>query len=145
MNEALLSHEGDVLFLQQSLKEIQSIVKDEVKVKNESEDINEQIMVDIRAMGNDWTEERIVNFELSEAEKQEIQEFYIQLSESRQIETSAKDKLSLHREHREANKPKPQRSIPLWKEALSYGLIIVGLAGMVAGGITNDYIFLKFF
>ena len=142
VNDALLSHEGDVLFLQQSLKEIQSIVKDEVKVKNESEDINEQIMVDIRAMGNDWTEERIVNFELSEAEKQEIQEFYIQLSESRQIETSAKDKLSLHREYREANKPKPQRSIPLWKEALSSGLIIVGLAGIVAGGITNDYIFL---
>ena len=142
VNEALLSHEGDVLFLQQSLKEIQSIVKDEVKLKNESDYINEQITVDIRAMGKDWTEERIVNFELSEAEKKEIQEFYIQLSESRQIETSAKDKLSLHREHREANKPKPQKPIPLWKEALPYGVIIVGLAGMVAGGITNDYIFL---
>ena len=142
MNEALLSHEGDVLFLQQSLKEIQSIVKDEAKLKNETDYINEQITVDIRAMGKDWTEERIVNFELSEADKKEIQGFYIQLSESRQIETSAKDKLSLHREHRGSNKPKPQKSIPLWKQALPYGVIIVGLIGMVAGGITNDYIFL---
>jgi len=142
VNEALLSHEGDVLFLQQSLKEIQSIIQDKVKVKNESDYINEKIMVDIAAMGKDWTEERIVSFELSEAEKEEIQEFYIQLSESRQGETSAKDKFSLHREQKVVNKPKPQKPSLSWKVVLPYGLIIVGLAGMVAGGITIDYIFL---
>jgi len=141
VNEALLRQEGDVLFLQQSLKEIQSITKDKVKIKNESDNINVQIIDGINEMGIDWTEAQVAKFELSEVEKKEIQEFYIQLSESRQRKTSAKDKHSLHQEHREANKPKPQKPSLSWKEVLPYGLIIVGFFGMAAGSITNDYFF----
>jgi uncharacterized protein YhaN len=142
VNGALLNHEGDVLFLQQSLKEIQSITKDEVKIKKESNNINEKIIDGINEMGIDWTERQVVKLELSEVEKKEIQEFYIQLSESRQRETSAKDKHSLHQEHREANKPKPQKPDLPWKEILPYGIIVVGFFGMITGSITFNYYFL---
>ena len=76
VNEDLLKREGDVLFLQQSLKEIQSVIKDQLKVKNEREHISAQIVIDLDSMGQGWTEERINEFELSELEKKEIQEFY---------------------------------------------------------------------
>ena len=142
VNEDLLKREGDVLFLQQSLKEIQSVIKDQLKVKNEREHISAQIVVDLDSMGQGWTEERINEFELSELEKKEIQEFYEQLSESRQNENSAKEKLDLHREQKEANKPELKPPLSPWKLAMPYGLVGVGVSGMVAGGILNDYIYL---
>jgi len=142
VNEDLLKREGDVLFLQQSLKETQSVIKDQLKVKNEREHISAQIVVDLDSMGQGWTEERINEFELSELEKKEIQEFYEQLSESRQNENSAKEKLNLHREQKEANKPELKPPLSPWKLAMPYGLIGVGVSGMVAGGILNDYIYL---
>ncbi len=143
VNDALLECEGDVLFLQQSLTEIQSVIKEESKVKSEREQVSAQIIVDLNSLGQGWTEERINKFKLSELEKKEIQEFYNQLSESRLNENSSKDKLSLHREQKETNKPdlKPPPS-PL-KRALPYGLIGVGVSGMVVGGIWVDYVILS--
>lgn len=142
VNEGLLKREGDVLFLQQSLKEIQSVIKDQVKVKNEREHISAQIVVDLDSMGQGWTEERINEFELSELEKKQIQEFYGQLSESRQNENRAKEKLNLHREQKEANKPELKPPLSPWRLAIPYGLVGVGVSGMVAGSILNDYIYL---
>ena len=143
VNEDLLKREGDVLFLQQSLTEIQSVIKDELKVKNEREHISAQIIVDLNSLGQGWTEERINEFELSELEKKEIQEFYDRLSESRQNENSSKDKLSLHREQKETNKPDPKPPLSPLKLALPYGLIGVGVSGMAVGGIWVDYVILS--
>ena len=143
VNEDLLKREGDVLFLQQSLKEIQSVIKDELKVKNEREHLSAQIIVDLNSLGQGWTEERINEFELSELEKKEIQEFYDRLSESRQNENSSKDKLSLHREQKETNKPDPKPPLSPLKFALPYGLIGVGVSGMAVGGIWVDYVILS--
>ena len=117
VNDDLLGHEGDILFLQQSLKEVESIIEDQVKIKNEREQINAQIIVDIGTMGQGWSEEKIMSFELNEAEKNKIQEFYNALSETRQNTTSAQDKLDLHREQKEANKPKIL-PLPWWKRQL---------------------------
>jgi len=139
INDDLLGHEGDILFLQQSLKEVESIIKDQVKIKNEREHINAQIIVDIGAMGQGWSEEKIKSFELNETEKNKIQEFYNAFSEARQNATSAKDKLDLHREQKEANKPKIL-PFPWWKRQLPYWLGGVGLAGIVAGIALEDYI-----
>ncbi len=142
VNDDLLACEGDVLYLQQSLKEIQSLIKDELKVKNEREHINAQIIVDLNSLGQGWTEERVHEFELSELEKKEIQEFYDRLSESRQNENSSKDKLSLHREQKETNKPDPKPPLSPLKLALPYGLVGVGISGMAFGGIWVDYVIL---
>jgi uncharacterized protein YhaN len=142
VNDDLLAREGDVLFLQQSLNEVQSAIKEELKVKNEREHVSAQIIVDLGAMGQDWTEERINEFELSELERKEIQEFYNRLSECRQNETSAKDKLNLYREQKEANKPDPKPALSLWKRALPNGLIGVGLSGVAVGGVFPDYVYL---
>jgi hypothetical protein len=143
INNDLLECEGDVLFLQQSLTEIQSVIKDELKVKNEREHLSAQIIVDLNSLGQGWTEERINEFELSELEKKEIQEFYDRLSESRQNENSSKDKLSLHREQKEINKPDPKPPLSPLKRALPYGLIGVGVSGMVVWGIWVDYVILS--
>ena len=143
INNDLLECEGDVLFLQQSLTEIQSVIKDELKVKNEREHLSAQIIVDLNSLGQGWTEERINEFELSELEKKEIQEFYDRLSESRQNENSSKDKLSLHREQKETNKPDPKPPLSPLKLALPYGLIGVGVSGMAVGGIWVDYVILS--
>jgi len=139
INNDLIEHEGDILFLQQSLKEVQSVILDQVKIKNESEYINAQIIVDIGAVGQGWTAEKIMGFELNETEKNKIQEFYNAFSETRQIETSAKDKLDLHREQKEASKP---QIVPFswWKLQLPYWLGGLGLAGTVAGIALGDYI-----
>lgn len=142
VNDDLLECEGDVLFLQQSLKEIQSVIKDELKVKKEREHLSAQIIVDLNSLGQGWTEERINEFELSELEKKEIQEFYNRLSESRLDENSSKDRLSLHRKQKETNKPDPKLPPSLWKRVLPYGLIGVGVSGIAVGGILVDYVIL---
>jgi len=142
VNDDLLECEGDVLFLQQSLKEIQSVIKDELKVKKEREHLSAQIIVDLNSLGQGWTEERINEFELSELEKKEIQEFYNRLSESRLDENSSKDRLSLHRKQKETNKPDPKLPPSLWKRVLPYGLIGVGVSGIAVGGIWVDYVIL---
>ena len=142
VNDDLLGCEGDVLFLQQSLKEIQSVIKDELKVKKEREHLSAQIIVDLNSLGQGWTEERINEFELSELEKKEIQEFYNRLSESRLDENSSKDRLSLHRKQKETNKPDPKLPPSLWKRVLPYGLIGVGVSGIAVGGIWVDYVIL---
>jgi uncharacterized protein YhaN len=142
VNDELLGQEGDVLFLQQSLKEIQSVIEEEAKVRREKDHTSAQISVDLDAMGIGWTEDRINKFELSELEKKEIQQFYNQLSTSRQNETSAKDKLNLHKDQKEANKPEPKPPLSPWKRALPYGLFGVGIIGIVAGSILVDYIYI---
>ncbi len=142
VNDDLLQREGDILFLQQSLTEIQSIIKDEMKVKNERENLNIQIVDDLHAMGSGWTEEKVTQFELSELEKKEIQGFYDRLSESRLNENSAKEKLNLYKEQKESKKPEPKPSLSPWKPALSYGLIGVGIGGIAAGVFFGDHIYL---
>ena len=142
VNDSLLECEGDVLFLQQSIMEIQSVIKDELKVKIEREHISAQIIVDLNSLGQGWTEERINEFELSELEKKEIQEFYNRLSESRLDENSSNDRLSLHLKQKETNKPDPKPPPSLWKRVLPYGLIGVGISGIAVGGIWVDYIIL---
>ena len=139
VNEALLKHEGDILFLQQSLKEVQSINIDQVKIKDEREYINAQITVDIAAIGHGWEEEKIMRFELNQTEKNEIQEFYNALSEARQNTNSATDKLELHREQKKNNKPKIL-PFPWWKRQLPYWLSGIGLIGIVVGIIFGNYI-----
>ena len=142
VNDDLLACEGDVLFLQQSLNEIQSVIKDELKVKSERRNISAQIIIDLNAIGQGWTEEQINGFELSELEKKEIQEYYSKLSELRQNENSAKDKLNLHQEQKRTNKPEPKPPLSSLKRVFPYALIGVGVLGLAVGGILVDYVFL---
>jgi uncharacterized protein YhaN len=142
VNDDLLACEGDVLFLQQSLNEIQSVIKDELKVKSERRNISAQIIIDLNAVGQGWTEEQISEFELSELEKKEIQEYYNKLSELRQNESSAKDKLNLHQEQKITNKPETKPPLSQLKRVFPYALIGVGVLGLAVGGILVDYIIL---
>ena len=142
VNDDLLECEGDVLFLQQSLNEIQSVIKDELKVKSERRNISAQIIIDLNAIGQGWTEEQVNGFELSELEKKEIQEYYNKLSELRQNESSAKDKLNLHQEQKRTNKPEPKPPLSELKRVFPYALIGIGFFGLAAGGILVDYIIL---
>ncbi len=140
VNNELLGHEGDILFLQQSLKEVQSAIADQMKVKNDWEHMSDQIQIETGTVGQDWTEEKIMDFQLTEMEKNEIHEFYNALSEFGQNVYSAQDKLDLHREQKEANKPEPPASVPTWMRQLPYGLGGVGLAGVVTGLVMGDAI-----
>ena len=142
VNDDLLECEGDVLFLQQSLNEIQSVIKDELKVKSERRNISAQIIIDLNAIGQGWTEEQVNGFELSELEKKEIQEYYNKLSELRQNESSTKDKLNLHQEQKRTNKPEPKPPLSELKRVFPYALIGIGFFGLAAGGILVDYIIL---
>ncbi|MBT4375226.1 MAG: hypothetical protein HOD16_06020, partial [Nitrospina sp.] len=67
---------------------------------------------------------------------------YKRLSESRLDENSSKDKLSLHREQKETNKPDSKPPLSPLKLALPYGLIGVGVSGIAVGGIWVDYVIL---
>lgn len=139
VNYDLLQHEGDILFLQQSLKEVQSIIVDQVGIKNEREHVNAQIIVETGTIGHGWSEEKIMSFDLSETEKNMIQEFYNALSEARLGETSARDKLDLHREQKKSIKPKTI-PFPWWKRQLPYWFSGVGLLAIGAGVTLGDYV-----
>ncbi|MCH8156448.1 MAG: AAA family ATPase [Nitrospinae bacterium] len=142
VNQELLVHESDILFLQQSMKEVQSVIRDQVKVSNEWESMGEQVQIEIGTIGREWTEKNILGFELTEAEKSQIRGFYEALSEARKNVSSARDKLDWHREQKETSRPKPASRFPEWLRHFAYGLGGVGFAGVVAGGLLTNYILL---
>ena len=131
-NQALLDHESDVLYLQQSVQEIRSANRDIERVQYERDYLAEQIQIEIREIDPDWDENRILDFELTEGEKYQIHTFYETLDTARQEVSRAKDKLDFHREHKATEESKGW-NIPDWLKYFTYGMLALGLAGVVSG------------
>ena len=75
INHDLLKYEDSIHRLQQSTNSIHSALQDSAKVQIEREDMEIQISEEIKSIDRKWDEEILLEFDLTEAEKDQIDQF----------------------------------------------------------------------
>ncbi|PIQ98039.1 MAG: hypothetical protein COV67_01060 [Nitrospinae bacterium CG11_big_fil_rev_8_21_14_0_20_56_8] len=139
LNTALLDHERDVVYLRGSLEKIRSAIHDQVAVEQEKEDLTEKLKLEIQSIDPAWDEAKVLSFELSEAERSQIQAFYDAFEQLRQRVNRSKDKLDMHRE-RKAEEESQGVNIPSWLNYFARSLGGLGLLASLAGGFMQNYL-----
>lgn len=133
VNHDLLDHEGSIHRLQQSTQSVLSALQDIDRVQFEREDLDMHIAEEIKSIDRDWNEETVMEFDLTEAEKGQIDSFYDSFESLRKEGDLYQDRLESHRKMK-AEKMSEGWNIPDWLKFFYYGFIATGVLGMVLGG-----------
>ena len=133
VNHELLKHEEIVNRLQQSTQSVLSASQDLDRVRFEREDLDMQIAEEIKSIDRNWNEESVMTFDLTEAEKGQIEEFYDSFESLRKEKALYQDRLESHRRTK-AEKMSEGWNIPEWLKLFYYGFTATGLLGVILGG-----------
>lgn len=143
LSPALLEHEHDLIYLQQSAEKVRSANKDLPTVKNDRENLNKKIQERISKIDPHWSEEDAVQFQLTSTEINQVDLFHEAFESLRQSCAESRNKLALHLERRDEERSKGSAT-PQWLKYFVYSLI--GLGGVMAlcGFWIDNYILLGF-
>jgi uncharacterized protein YhaN len=133
VNHDLLLHEESIHQLQQSIQSVLSALQDSDRVQFEREDLDLHITEEINSIDRDWDEETVMEFELTESEKGQIDGFYDDFEKLRKERDLYQDRLESHRRQK-AEKMSEGWNIPDWLKMFHYGFTATGLAGVILGG-----------
>ncbi len=133
VNHDLLEHEETIHRLQQSTQSVLSALQDIDRVQFEREDIDMHITEEIKSIDRDWDEETVMEFDLTEAEKGQIDNFYDSFESLRKEGDLYKDRLENHRKMK-AEKMSEGWNIPEWLKSFYYGFTATGVLGIILGG-----------
>lgn len=132
VNEELLRLEREVAALRNMTEQLRTIRSDKITVREHMERLDDQIQAEIKALGREWNEGRVVNFSITEGEKQEIQVFREAIDEARKQSARAREKLEDYREEK-AREDSRGFNVPEWLNVVSYSLLGLGVAGLILG------------
>jgi len=130
VNRALLTHQADILYLQQSTQSVRSALMDKSARQKEKVLLEEKIRSDLREIGGHWDEEKVQKFVLDQAGKNQIESFARAFENLRLEISKAEDRLELHRQQKAAERSKGW-NIPAWWKTIAYSLTGLGLAGLI--------------
>jgi uncharacterized protein YhaN len=130
VNRDLLTHEADVLFLQQSTQAIQSSLNDKGTVQREKTILENQIQSGLRNIGGSWSEDTVKAFEYDRSKNDCIKSFLKAFENLRQEVNRAEDRLAHHQE-KKAEELSKGTHIPPWLKFIAGCLSTLGLAGTV--------------
>ena len=133
VNHDLLKHEENVQRLQQSTHSIHSALQDLGKVQIEREDLEMQITEEIKSIDRNWDEETLLNFDLTEAEKDQIDHYSEEFETLRKEQDLYLDRLESHRRLKAEEQSKGW-NIPEWLKHFHYGFAGTGVVGIILGG-----------
>lgn len=133
VNHDLLGHEESIHRLQQSTQSVLSALQDLDRVLLEREDMDMHIAEEIKSIDRDWDEKTVMAFELTEAEKGLIDNFYDSFENLRKERDLYQDRLESHRRMK-AEKMSEGWNIPNWLKTFYYGFTVTGVLGMILGG-----------
>jgi len=133
VNHDLLGQEESIHRLQQSTQSVLSALQDLDSVQFEREDMDMHIAEEIKSIDRDWDEETVMAFELTEAEKGQIDSFYDSFESLRKDRDLYQDRLESHRRMK-AEKMSEGWNIPHWLKLFYYGFTATGVLGMLLGG-----------
>jgi uncharacterized protein YhaN len=133
VNHDLLEQEESVHRLQQSTQSVLSALQDLDRVQFEREDIDMHIAEEIKSIDRDWDEETVMAFDLTEAEKGQIDSFYDSFESLRKERDLYQDRLESHRRMK-AETMSQGWNIPDWLKLFYYGFTATGVLGMILGG-----------
>jgi uncharacterized protein YhaN len=141
LNPALLEHEHDLIYLQQSAEKVRSANKDLNTVKNEQDNLSAKIREKISKIDPHWGEDDALRFQLSSLEISQIDRFHSDLESLRQRSAESRNKLALHQEHRDEEKSKGSAT-PKWLKYFVYGLVALGVLMAAYGFFLGDSVFI---
>jgi uncharacterized protein YhaN len=133
VNHDLLLHEDSIHRLQQSTQSVLSALQDSDRVQFEREDLDMHIAEEILSIDRDWDEEIVLEFDLTESEKGQIDGFYDDFEKLRKDCDLYQDRLESHRRQK-AEKMSEGWNIPDWLKMFHYGFTATGLLGIILGG-----------
>ncbi|MBC8288602.1 MAG: AAA family ATPase [Nitrospinae bacterium] len=133
VNHDLLDHEENVHRLQQSTQSVLSALQDIDRVQFEREDLDMHIAEEIKSIDRDWNQEIVMAFDLTEAEKGQIDSFYDSFESLRKDGDLYQDRLESHRKLK-AEKMSEGWNIPDWLKMFYYGFTATGVVGLILGG-----------
>ncbi|PIR01621.1 MAG: hypothetical protein COV66_00395 [Nitrospinae bacterium CG11_big_fil_rev_8_21_14_0_20_45_15] len=140
LNPALLEHEHDLIYLQQSAEKVRSANKDLNTVKIEQENLCTKIREKISRIDPHWGEDDALRFQLTSLEISQIDLFHSALESLRQKSVESRNKLALHQERRDEERSKGSAT-PKWLKYFVYGLMALGGLMAVYGFFLGDSIF----
>jgi uncharacterized protein YhaN len=132
VNHDLLLQEESIHRLRQSTQSVLSALQDMDRVQFEREDLEMQIAEEIKSIDRDWDEETVLTFDLTEAEKGQIDSFYDSFESLRREGDLRQDRLNSHRKMK-AEKTEEELNFPKWFKLFCYGLTATGVLGMILG------------
>ncbi len=138
VNHDLLSHEADIVHLQQSIQSINASLKDTERLQQEKTVLEKKIQADLQEIGGSWNEEAVLNFTgFNRTKLDQIESFSKAFENLRQEVIQAKDRLEYHKEQK-ARERSQGWSLPLWLQSIAYGLTGLGLAGLLWGWVDGN-------
>ncbi len=129
----LLGQEENVRRLQQSTQSVLSALQDMDGVQFERENLDMQIAEEIKSIDRDWDEETVMAFDLTEAEKDQIDSFYGSFESLRKDRVLYQDRLESHRRIK-AEKISEGWNMPDWLKLFYCGFTATGTLGVILGG-----------
>ncbi len=137
INHELLKHEESVHRLEQSTHSIHSAIQDLGKIQIEREDLEMQIAEEINSIDRTWDEETLLNFDLTEAEKDQIDHYFEKFETLRKEQDLYLDRLESHRRLKAEEQSKGW-NIPEWLKHFHYGFTGTGVVGIILGGYLSN-------
>lgn len=133
INHDLLKYEESIHRLQQSTHSIHCALQDSGKVQIEREDMEMQITEEIKSIDRNWDEETLLEFDLTEADKDQINQFSEDFEILRKEQDLFLDRLESHRKLKAEEQPQGW-NIPEWLKQFHYGFTGAGVIGVIIGG-----------
>ena len=143
VNEELLQRQEAVVSLRNMTEQVLSVLGDRAAVSEQRDQLEEQIQADIKEIDPQWDEDAVAGFEITPAEKDIIELNQRGWVESQQNVSHAKEKLDEHRRQK-AEEMSKGMNIPEWLKVVSYGLLGLGVAGLLWGGLILSFPLLAF-
>ena len=133
INHDLLKHEESIHRLQQSTHSINSALQDSDKIQIEREVLEMQITEEIKSIDRSWDEKILLEFDLTEADKDQIDSFTVYFETLRKEQDLFLDRLESHRRLK-AEEQSKGLNIPEWLKHFHYGFTGTGVIGIILGG-----------
>ncbi len=134
-NPALLERESEIMQLRQLTELVKSAQEDRHAVQKERDQLEEKIRAEMEGIGQDWEEERILDLDWDDADKQFVQKQEQTLYRSEQAVINVRNRLELHQEQIVTGSPPPS---PLGLKMVAGVLAAVGLAGVAFAGYVSN-------
>lgn len=132
-NPALLERESEIMQLRQLTELVRSAQEDRHAVQKECSQLEEKIRAEIEGIGRDWEEDRIINLEWDDADKQFVQKQEQAIYRSEQAVINVHTRLELHQEQIVTGSSPPG---PVGLKMAAAALAGVGLAGVAFALLT---------
>lgn len=132
LNEELLNCQAEVASLQQSTRQIEEALRDQISAREKKVQVDKQIQEELERISGDWDEETVSRFTLAAVEEDRMQSLRQEIDLAREHVQSARDKRDMYLEERAKEQAKRFQA-PAGMQWASAGFVVLGIGGFLYG------------